>query len=141
LEAVLRRTVGRAVARAEDTGADIDVVALAAVRATREAQVQRGRDKLPSILGTPAPGETANGEAFDGKTEVATFPGDLPADPEELFGKDAFRGLSSATAEKTDFRFLRFRPPQLESLDAEGPTLPHIRLDRALQFLIGDRLQ
>jgi predicted YcjX-like family ATPase len=141
LEAVLRRTVGRAVARAEDTGADIDVVALAAVRATREAQVQRGRDKLPSILGTPAPGETANGEAFDGKTEVATFPGDLPADPEELFREDAFRGLSSATAEKTDFRFLRFRPPQLESLDAEGPTLPHIRLDRALQFLIGDRLQ
>ncbi|MEA2896373.1 MAG: YcjX-like family, partial [Bradyrhizobium sp.] len=23
----------------------------------------------------------------------------------------------------------------------EGPALPHIRLDRALQFLIGDRLQ
>ena len=57
LEAVLRRTVARAVARAEDTGAVIDVVALAAVRATREAQVARGRDKLPSILGTPAPGE------------------------------------------------------------------------------------
>jgi len=112
------------------------------VRATREAMVARGRDKLPSILGTPAPGEQANGEAFDGNTEVATFPGDLPADPEELFaGETAFRGLSSAPAEKTDFRFLRFRPPQLESLDPEGPTLPHIRLDRALQFLIGDRLQ
>jgi uncharacterized protein len=142
LEAVLRRTVARAVARAEDTGADIDVVALAAVRATREAMVARGRDKLPSILGTPAPGEIANGEAFDGTTEVATFPGDLPADPEQLFGGEAaFRGLSSASAEKTDFRFLRFRPPQLESLDAEDPTLPHIRLDHALQFLIGDRLQ
>ena len=142
LEAVLRRTVGRAVARAEDTGAEIDVVALAAVRATREAMVARGRDKLPSILGIPAPGETADGEAFDGKTEVATFPGDLPADPEQLFaGEDAFRGLASAAAEKTDFRFLRFRPPQLESVDAEGPILPHIRLDRALQFLIGDRLQ
>ena len=45
LEAVLRRTVAGAVARAEDTGAEIDVVALAAVRATREAQVARGRDK------------------------------------------------------------------------------------------------
>jgi uncharacterized protein len=142
LEAVLRRTVGSAVARAEDTGAEIDVVALAAVRATREATVARGRDKLPSILGTPAPGEMANGEAFDGNTEVATFPGDLPADPERLFmGETAFRGLSSASAEKTDFRFLRFRPPQLESLEADGPTLPHIRLDRALQFLIGDRLK
>jgi uncharacterized protein len=142
LEAVLRRTVAAAVARADDTGALIDVVALAAVRATREATVARGRDKLPSILGTPAPGEIAGGEAFDGTTEVATFPGDLPADPEQLFaGEDAFRGLSSASAEKSDFRFLRFRPPQLESADAEGPTLPHIRLDRALQFLIGDKLQ
>ena len=115
LEAVLRRAVAGAVARAEDTGAEIDVVALAAVRATREAQVARGRDKLPSILGTPAAGETANGEAFDGKTEVATFPGDLPEDPEALFdGETAFRGLSSAAADKTDFRFLRFRPPRLE---------------------------
>jgi predicted YcjX-like family ATPase len=142
LEAVLRRTVSRAVATAEDTGAEIDVVALAAVRATREAQVQRGREKLPSILGTPAASEMAGGEAFDGNTEVATFPGDLPADPEQLFaGEGAFRGLSSAAAEKTDFRFLRFRPPQLDSPGADGPMLPHIRLDRALQFLIGDRLQ
>jgi predicted YcjX-like family ATPase len=142
LEAVLRRTVAKAVARAEDTGASIDVVALAAVRATREAQVQRGREKLPSILGTPAATETDNGEAFDGNTEVATFPGDLPAEPEQLFkGETSFRGLSSTPAEKSDFRFLRFRPPQLESLDADGPTLPHIRLDRALQFLIGDKLQ
>jgi uncharacterized protein len=142
LEAVLRRTVSRAVARADNTGAEIDVVALAAMRATREAQVQRGRDKLPSILGTPAAGERANGEAFDGNTEVATFPGDLPADPEQLFaGESAFRGLAHAVAENSDFRFLRFRPPQLESLDAERLMLPHIRLDRALQFLIGDRLQ
>jgi len=104
--------------------------------------VQRGREKLPSILGTPAADTVAGGEAFDGETEVATFPGDLPADPEELFkGDGAFRGLSSATAEKTDFRFLRFRPPPLENQGAEGPVLPHIRLDRALQFLIGDRLQ
>ena len=145
LEAVLRRTVAKAAARAEYAGAEIDVVALAAVRATREAQVQRGREKLPSILGTPAADTTAtagDGETFDGETEVATFPGDLPADPEQLFkGEGAFRGLSSASAEKTDFRFLRFRPPQLESQDAAGPVLPHIRLDRALQFLIGDRLQ
>jgi uncharacterized protein len=142
LEAVLRRTVDRAAARAEDTGADIDVVALAAVRATREAQVQRGREKLPSILGTPASGEMADGEAFDGETEVATFPGDLPNDPEQLFkGETAFRGLASASAEKSDFRFLRFRPPQLERNGGDEPALPHIRLDRALQFLIGDRLQ
>jgi predicted YcjX-like family ATPase len=142
LEAVLRRAVAKAVAKAEDTGANIDVVALAAVRATREATVARGREKLPSILGTPASGEMANGETFDGNTEVATFPGDLPVDPEQLFnGEAAFRGLSSASAEKADFRFLRFRPPQLENEGPDGPALPHIRLDRALQFLVGDKLQ
>jgi uncharacterized protein len=142
LEAVLRRIVTKAADRAEHSGAEIDVVALAAVRATREARVQRGRDKLPSILGTPAADETADGEAFDGNTEVATFPGDLPGDPEELFGGEgAFRGLSSTTTEKADFRFLRFRPPHLESEGPDGPLLPHIRLDRALQFLIGDKLQ
>ncbi|MGO8908509.1 MAG: YcjX family protein [Bradyrhizobium sp.] len=142
LEAVLRRAVACAVARAEDTGADIDVVALAAVRATREATVARGREKLPSILGTPSSGERAGGETFDGNTEVATFPGDLPDDPEELFkGETAFRGLSSASAGKTDFRFLRFRPPPLENEAQDCPALPHIRLDRALQFLIGDKMQ
>ena len=142
LEAVLRRTVDKAVARSELAGAAVDVVALAAVRATREAQVQRGRDKLPSILGTPIAGESAGGEIFDGETEVATFPGDLPTDLDGLFNDDAsFRGLSSATAEKADFRFLRFRPPLLTRDGPEEPALPHIRLDRALQFLIGDRLQ
>lgn len=141
LEAVLRRTVDKAVAASELAGAAVDVVAIAAVRATREALVQRGRDKLPSILGTPAAGEAANGETFDGETEVATFPGDLPADLDGLFESGTFRGLSNAALDKTDFRFLRFRPPRLTRSGTEEPALPHIRLDRALQFLIGDRLQ
>ena len=140
LEAVLRRAVAKAAERAEYAGAAIDVVALAAVGATRHAPVARGRAERPSILGTPAPRATPQGEIFDGETEVATFPGDLPDDPEELF-KGAFRGLSSTHSEQADFRFLRFRPPHLERSGDDEPALPHIRLDRALQFLIGDRLQ
>src|SRR6185295_765690 len=85
LEAILRRMLDRTAVRAELAGAAVDVVALAAVRATREAQVQRGRDRLPSILGTPLKGEIAGNEIFDGETEVATFPGDLPADLDALF--------------------------------------------------------
>jgi len=50
------------------------------------------------------------------------------------------RRTSSRAAEKSDFRFLRFRPPKLEREGTDEPTLPHIRLDRALQFLIGDKL-
>ena len=142
LEAILKRLTERAAARAELAGGHVDVVALAAVRATREATIQRGRDHLPSILGTPVAGEVATGGTFDGKTEAAMFPGDLPADPNDLFRNDegAFRGLARTTPENADFRFLRVRPPVLEVTEGGVPVLPQIRLDRALQFLIGDRL-
>jgi predicted YcjX-like family ATPase len=138
LEAILKRMVQHAATRAEIAGAGIDAIALAAVRATREARVQRGGEDLPSIVGTPLTGEVANGQTFDGKTEVATFPGDLPADPESLFASGGgFRGLTATTPEEADFRFLRFRPPAMK---ADEP-MPHIRLDRALEVLLGDRLQ
>ena len=142
LEAILKRLTEGAAAKAELAGAHVDVVALAAVRATREATVQRGREHLPSIVGVPVAGEIAGGEIFDGETEAAMFPGDLPADPNDLFHKDgnAFRGLASTTPANADFRFIRVRPPFLEVTEGGIPVLPHIRLDRALQFLIGDRL-
>ena len=100
LEAILRRMVDRAIARAGVAGAGVDVIALASVRATREAQVRRDGETLPSIIGVPAAGETVGGRRFDGQTEVAVFPGDLPANPDALFspGKAGFRGLSSSSA-------------------------------------------
>src|SRR4030081_2462644 len=64
LEAGLRRTVNRAVAKAEYTSAYIAVVALAAVRATREAQVQRCCGNVPTILSSPAPGEMTGSDTF-----------------------------------------------------------------------------
>jgi hypothetical protein len=43
--------------------------------------------------------------------------------------------------EPGSFRFPRFRPPPPKADAAGRPAaLPHIRLDRALEFLIGDRL-
>ncbi|MFC0245322.1 YcjX family protein [Falsochrobactrum ovis] len=133
LEAIARRLVERAIHRAGVSGADIEVLAMAAVRATREASVKEGRDSLPVIVGTPLKGERIDGRLFDGETETAIFPGDLPSNPDAIF-------QHSADAESA-VRFVRFRPPKLERT-AEGVTLslPHIRLDRALQFLIGDRL-
>jgi predicted YcjX-like family ATPase len=137
LEAILRRMVERAIHRADVAGAAVDVIALAAVRATREAEVRQGGATLPCIVGMPAPGGS-----FDGNTEMAVFPGELPADPDAMFAPDAapFRGLTAANAEDTDYRFVRFRPPPLDAAGGGAPSLPHIRVDRALQFLIGDRL-
>jgi uncharacterized protein len=134
LEAIVRRLVDRAIKRAGFSGAHVDVLAMAAVRATREATVTQGRETLPVIIGTPLKGERIDGEVFDGKTETAIFPGDLPKNPESIFEE-------SAHPAHDVIRFVRFRPPRLERT-AEGLTLslPHIRLDRALQFLLGDRL-
>jgi uncharacterized protein len=147
LEAILRRMVDRTVTRADVAGAAVDVIALAAVRATREAEVRRHGETLHCIVGVPASGEHAGGKSFgsktfDGKTEVAVFPGELPDNPDDLFapGAKPFRGLTSADAREADFRFVRFRPPPLDMTGDGAPALPHIRLDRALQFLIGDRL-
>jgi predicted YcjX-like family ATPase len=140
LEAILARMIERAADRASAAGAPVDVVALSAVRATHEAKVRRGREELPCIIGVPVKGEVAGGEVFDGETQAAMFPGDLPADPNQVFGAmPTFRGLTTAAPQDADFRFLRLRPPQLEQVDG-SLMLPHIRLDRALQFLIGDRM-
>jgi predicted YcjX-like family ATPase len=140
LEAILARMVERAAQRASSAGAPVDVVALSAVRATHEAKVRRGREDLPCIIGVPAAGEVAGGEVFDGTTQAAMFPGDLPADPDAVFGAHpTFRGLATASPQDADFRFLRLRPPRLEQHDGHL-MLPHIRLDRALQFLIGDKM-
>jgi len=143
LERILARMTDRAIARAQFSGAQIDVVALAAVRATREAQVKRGASQLASIVGTPLAGETAGGQTFDGKTETVIYPGELPDTPDAFFddAETSFKGLASVAQNDADFRFLRFRPPLLEKTDNGTPALPHIRLDRTLQFLIGDKLQ
>ena len=89
-----------------------------------------------------ARGAAAEGKTFDGKSEAVIYPGELPDTPDVFFGADAkpFRGLASGGQEDADFRFLRFRPPLLEAGENGAPALPHIRLDRTLQFLIGDKL-
>jgi predicted YcjX-like family ATPase len=134
MEAIVQRLVQRAIARAGGAGAKVETLAIAAVRATREASVKEGGERLPVIVGTPIKGEKIDGKTFDGNTETAIFPGDLPEDPEMLFA-----GETETFADA--HRFVRFRPPRLER-DAEGITLslPHIRLDKALQFLFGDRM-
>ncbi len=132
MEAILARLAGRAIQRSSFAGAKVDVIALAALRATRETQVKQGRDMLDCIVGQPIKGETIDGKAFDGETEAAIFPGDLPEDPESLFSPQNKPPPGS-------WRFVRFRPP-LASLHKGQPQWPQIRMDRAVQFLIGDRL-
>ncbi|MDV6228826.1 YcjX family protein [Nitratireductor aquimarinus] len=140
LQAIVRRLADRAIARADFSGAAVDVLAMAAVRATREGTVRQGKETLPVIIGTPLAGETIAGETFDGETETAIFPGDLPEKPGLIFQQKKAEDGSDSPPDHP-IRFVRFRPPRLEQT-AEGVTLslPHIRLDRALEFLVGDHL-
>ena len=138
LQAITRRLVDRAIRTIGMSGAGIEVMALASVRATREATVKQDGLVLPVIVGTPIAGETIGRERFDGERKTAVFPGDLPEDPESFF--HALDGDRKAN-HLPDLNIVRFRPPLFDE-SGGGITLsvPHIRLDRAMQFLLGDRL-
>lgn len=127
LESLLSRLAEQSAARAEMSGAEVRFMALSALRATREGEVRRSGELLDCVVGTPLAGEGIAGQSFDGRTQAAIFPGDLPR---------------TATDAARDMRFVRFRPPRV-TRDAEtglASPWPHIRLDRALDFLLGDRL-
>jgi predicted YcjX-like family ATPase len=136
LEAVLRHMTEKAAARASFAGAEVKVLVLAAVRATREVVAKQGSERLPCIRGMPMAGEQVGATLFDGRTEVAIFPGDLPEDPHSVLER------SDPAAARADVQFVRFRPPRLANTlgNSELQPWPHIRLDRALDYLIGDRL-
>ncbi len=133
LEAILNRLVASAARRAKFAGAETRSLAIAAIRATREGTVRDGGETLDTIIGTPEKGQKLGDTVYDGKSEIALFPGDLPENPDSLF----------KTVESTpQLNFLRFLPPaELSRSQTGDPILPFIRLDRALDFLIGDRMQ
>jgi len=67
--------------------------------------------------------------------QAAFYPGALPDDPGKLLNPardGAERWLEA------EYEVMNFAPARLSLKPGEGP--PHIRLDRAAQFLIGDRL-
>ena len=81
------------------------------------------------IIGTPLAGETIGDERFDGETETAVFPGDLPADPRAILSparEGSDRWLDA------DYGVMDFAPAVLHLKPGEG--LPHIRLDKAAEF-------
>ncbi|HEV7345665.1 MAG TPA: YcjX family protein [Devosia sp.] len=131
LESILNRLISNASKRARFAGVRTSSIALAGIRATREGTIEEAGHILPTIIGTPMAGEELDGTRYDGKTEIALFPGDLPERPDSLFEDGTPVALN----------FLRFTPPRKLDRNANGDlVLPHIRFDRALDYLIGDWL-
>jgi hypothetical protein len=110
--------------RAHFSGAETRALSIAALRATvEESRSHQGRDV-----------DLVRGRLLDGR-QVAVNAGDLPADPSRLLlpARDgAERWLQG------DYGVMHFAPPVLNRRPGDG--LPHIRLDSAAEFLIGDRL-
>lgn len=133
LENILSLIVADAASRTQNAGADYDVTAIAALRATRETTIEHGGESLACITGIPSEGEVIGDQKFDGKTDAAVFPGDLPENPAAALDGSL----------KDQLHFVRFRPPVIKPAKPlqAAPALPHIRLDRALQFLLGDHFK
>lgn len=121
MEAMLREAKGRA----EFAGALTGAMSLAGFRATVEETVTRGGVAQDCVKGRLADGRV-----------VAMYPGRLPDDPARLLSparQGAERWLEA------EFGLMSFEPP-LRMARRAGEGLPHIRLDRAVEFLVGDRL-
>ncbi len=125
LTGLLRAMLRDAKDRADFKGAKTAAISLASLRATVEQTVKHEGENLDCVQGVLL--ET-------GKV-AAMHAGELPADPAHLL-VPARKG--EAAWLDGDFEVMRFAPPVLTRQNGEG--LPHIRLDKAIQFLIGDRL-
>ncbi|WGW03688.1 YcjX family GTP-binding protein [Tropicibacter oceani] len=125
LTAIMEALVREARDRARFSGAETQAMSMAALRATTEQTISHGGRELDCVRGT----------LLDGGKQAAFYPGELPQDPAHLLGP-AREGADSWLDQ--DYRIMRFAPARLTLKPGEGP--PHIRLDRAAQFLIGDRL-
>ena len=110
--------------RADFAGARTDSMAIAALRTTTEEIIEQNGEELPAVRGT----------LMDGR-QAAFYPGELPADPAALLVPAA--GGESRWLD-ADYAIMDFAPAPLTLKPGDGP--PHIRMDRAAEFLIGDRL-
>lgn len=125
LTAIMEALVRQARDRADFRGAETRAMAIAALRATvEETRTHQGAEL-----------DCVRGRLLDSGREAAFHPGSLPDNPQQML--DAARQGAENWLDG-DYRLMRFAPAPLNLRPSEGP--PHIRLDRAAQFLIGDRL-
>ncbi len=121
LDAMLREARGRA----DFAGAETAALAMAALRCTVEEDIPRDGEVL----------EAVRGRLLSTGRQAVMFAGLLPEDPARLLSparQGAERWLDA------EYGLMGFAPARSALRPGDGP--PHIRLDRAAEFLIGDRL-
>ena len=99
-------------------GVEVRTMALSSVTCTRTVAREHHGQRLSFVQGIPK----------DRNEEILLFPGEIPESIPRIEEWDENR-----------FNFMDFKPPRRP--DPEGDALPHVRLDQALEFLLGDKLQ
>ncbi len=112
---LLDALVGDTARRLSYSGAGIRTEALAALRVTREADIQTPSGRWPGVAGLPT----------DSDQIEEVLPGALPATLDAVSGGQ-------------DFSPVAFRPMPNTMRPDQGP--PSLRMDRVLEFLLGDTL-
>ncbi len=117
LEALIANLVAVPTVRARQARARVAAAALASIRCTEDGtDVIDGR-KVDVVIGLPQ----------GGNRRIRFFPGIVPVTPPPTgFWGERF----------TEFPI--FQPPRIEGAGGDG--VPHINLDKALEFLLGDAL-
>lgn len=126
LAAIMAALVDDARRRADFAGAETQAMAIAALRTTVEQTLEHDGRPLDCVEGRLA--ETGRRAAF--------YPGELPEDPARILAPARER---RETWLDGDYGTMRFAPAAQSLRAGEGP--PHIRMDRAAEFLLGDWLK
>lgn len=125
MTAIIEALTEEARNRAQFAGAETAALALASLRATTEEMRPFKGSELPCV----------RGRLLETGRQAAFFPGALPQDPGQLLAP-ARQGATQWLDE--EYQAMQFAPSRLSLKPGDGP--PHIRLDRAAEFLIGDQL-
>ncbi len=112
--------------RADFSGAVTAAMSIASLRATVEETLEHSGKSLDCVRGS----------LLEGGKQAAFYPGELPDDPGKLLGQ-AQGGADEWLGD--DYKIMSFAPSKLDLKVGQGP--PHIRLDKAAEFLIGDYLR
>jgi predicted YcjX-like family ATPase len=125
LTAIMEALTRDARDRAKFGGAQTAALSIAALRATTEETLPHEGAQLDCVRGA----------LLGSGKQAAFYPGALPEDPSHVLGPA--REGAAAWLEQ-DYQVMRFAPAPLTLKPGYGP--PHIRLDKAAQFLLGDKL-
>ena len=111
--------------RADFAGAKTAAMSIAALRTTVEETVDH----------VDGPLNVVRGRLLENGKQAAFYPGALPTDPQHLL---APAKAGDAKWLDQDYQVMRFAPAAVTLKPGDGP--PHIRLDKAAEFLFGDKL-